>query len=193
MQRRTRLQRLWQRERRQENNWNTRRVLYFRNPNDSSIPSMMLKTPPGHPGLPGHPHCPGCPFHPHRPGRPGHLGHPSHSGHSGPLVILVLWSSWSSGHPGQPSLPRQPGRPGHPGHPHHSVTPLLHQHFQPCYTLLHPITPCLEMWNGLFFVISQQPINEIANWFHYLVCQILHSILVLIGWGICPRFGEGSQ
>ena len=109
------------------------------------------------------------------------------------LVILVLWSSWSSGHPGQPSLPRQPGRPGHPGHPHHSVTPLLHQHFQPCYTLLHPITPCLEMWNGLFFVISQQPINEIANWFHYLVCQILHSILVLIGWGICPRFGEGSQ
>ena len=64
-------------------------MLYFRNPNDSSIPSMMLKTHPGHPGLPGHPHCPGCPFHPHRPGRPGHLGHPSHPGHPGPLVILV--------------------------------------------------------------------------------------------------------
>ena len=45
-QRQRQLQGQWQRQRRQENNWITNSVLYFRSPDDSSIPNLMVDTSP---------------------------------------------------------------------------------------------------------------------------------------------------
>ena len=111
------------------------------------------------PSRPGHPHRPGRPCHPHRPGRPGHLGHPGHPGLPSPLVVLVTLVFWSSWLPWSPSW-------------------LCYTPVTPCYTnfttfptLLHPITPHYTLFRDVkwvVFVISQQPINEIANWFTVL-------------------------
>ena len=43
-QRQRQLQKQWQRQRRQGNNWNNNNVLYLRNPDDSSIPNMIVDT-----------------------------------------------------------------------------------------------------------------------------------------------------
>ena len=40
-QRQRQLQRQWQRKRRQENNWNNNSMLYFQNPDDSSVPNNV--------------------------------------------------------------------------------------------------------------------------------------------------------